>query len=373
MVFYIDDTIFAEFSSREITEDECIFFEKLAVSRRYGHCTLLGDLSSLEILARRLPETGRNCFQSIVSRYSEQGALLSITQTVFILTFKSDLQPEDLPDCVKTKYCYIIPIGVARTWFLDKPCYLLAENTVDCSFYRLVAEYYCRKHGYQKVTTSFLPEHGGGNTMDQVLENCLCEHKVITLCIVDSDQKHGASPDYPNRPKKGDTLRNVKSKSKKLKENPTLPPHHVVPLYVHEVENLIPTSVLEGLLTDLPAMKPGLAFLKQLRLIKNGEPVLYYDFKKGFPVMKDAPMKAYWEDIFINHLGGDLSDMYPAEGAAATAPFPPLSNNSLLNRAVSYISANMDKLQVDDHLVRYWEDLGTILFDWGCAELPLFA
>lgn len=161
--------------------------------------------------------------------------------------------------------------------------------------------------------------------------------------------------------------------SQKLQGNLTLPPHRVVPLYVHEVENLIPTSVLDGLLNDLPAMKPGIAFLKQLKSIKDGEPVLFYDFKKGFPVMKNAPLRAYWQEIFLEHLGGALSDMPPTEEPATSTPFPPLSNNSLLKRAVSYILANMDELQVDDYLVPYWEELGGILFAWGCAELPLFA
>lgn len=90
------------------------FFERLAISRRYGNCVLLGNLASLEILAQCLPGIGRNCFQAIISRYSEQGAILEIAQTVFVLTFNRDLQPEDLPDCMQTKQSYIIPINVAQ-------------------------------------------------------------------------------------------------------------------------------------------------------------------------------------------------------------------------------------------------------------------
>ena len=37
----------------------------------------------------------------------------------------------------------------------------------------------------------------------------------------------------------------------------------------------------------------------QLQNVKGGEPLLYYDYKEGFPSIKNAPQRAYWDIISL--------------------------------------------------------------------------
>lgn len=172
------------------------------------------------------------------------------------------------------------------------------------------------------------------------------------------------------------------------KSLPKLPPHEVYPLHVHEIENLIPFKILQQIMEEqLPDMEAGLKFLKELQEINDGEPVLYYDFKNGFPYMKEKAKQAYWKNILLK-LGKDNLKMPPetkkeAEQEAKQdnqlVTFPSLSRNKLLEKAngilkIKSISEkeNMQK-SIDGYLDTYWDEIGLLMLTWGCANLPVYA
>lgn len=162
-----------------------------------------------------------------------------------------------------------------------------------------------------------------------------------------------------------------------------LPPYHLFPLHVHEIENLIPSQLLQKLYREsLPDMRPGLERVIQLQNVKGGKPLLYYDNKKGFPYIKNAPQRAYWEEVLLE-LGGEPSSMPPQDQpergtyCPETLFFPPL-NNKLLDHILKTIkSAEGDtilkSLQIDDYLKSIWDDVGTQMLTWGYVNEPIRA
>ena len=162
--------------------------------------------------------------------------------------------------------------------------------------------------------------------------------------------------------------------SQQLCHDTTLPPHYLHPLPIHEVENLIPLHTMEHLSQEFLSMREGVELLKQLKEIKDGEPLLYYDFKNGFPYIKDGPQRAYWQEIYVDFLNGSLEDMPPlSKDIAGPTPFPAAAVKSLLERAIKVISKDIESIQLEEHLLPHWEQLGSLIFTWGCSNLPLLA
>lgn len=195
----------------------------------------------------------------------------------------------------------------------------------------------------------------------------------LTLCVVDNDRKHGPSKAFPNEPAKGGAYKKVKDVLDELANNQTLPLYDCYCLDVHEVENLIPGSLLRKLQADCPEMAAGLDMLDRLKTIRDGTPALYYDFKNGFPYITLEPKRAYWQEI-LEELGGQKSDMPPEErpkqGIKGKSPqlFFPSVCKELLERT----NEELDKIlpTLDTYLEPHWEELGATVFTWGCASIP---
>ena len=376
MVFYIDKSIHTALASRKITEPEVDFFDSLARACRRGYCALCGNHSSLSDLSEHLPGRSGEYYRVALNRYAEQGVILSAVEKVFVLTFSPDSLEDTLPTVLKSspnKIC-VISIINALKWSFDGFCYLLAENLNDCKFYHLIAKYYCASHSIQGVDIHLRFMSGGGNTINDELRNCVCNHMTPTLCIVDSDWKHGPSKAFPNKPQDGKTLQRVSETSQQLARDTTLPPHYLYPLPIHEVENLIPLHTMNHLSQEFISMREGVTLLKELKGIKAGEPLLYYDFKNGFPYIKDGPQRAYWQDIYVDFLNGTAENMPPlSKDTNGPTPFPAAGIKSLLERAITVISEDIESIQIDEHLLPYWEQLGSLVFTWGCSNLPLLA
>ena len=354
-----------------MTDDETYFFVDMASSCRNGQCYLCGDIKSLKILSEQLHPPASNIYNALLSKYAESKSIMNIISKVFVITMNINLSFEHLPDVLKStdKHDFIL-IDDAIDWKINEACCLLAENLEDCEFYNLIAQ---TQNSYG-INIKFHYENGGGSTTSDVLYKCVAKEKVPTLCIIDSDQKYGATKSF--FPPKGDTLKRVIDIGKKLKPENSSPPHCIFPLNVHEIENLIPISILQKLKDKYPNMESGLNLLIELTKIDNGTPILYYDMKTGFPFIKEDAQRAYWKEILIQ-LGGTIeSDMPPNDKTADKSLFfPPLCNSSLLKQVNIFIKENClnKKFQVDDYLTSYWTEIKEVILTWGCASNPMYA
>ncbi len=387
-MFYIDKSVKDELSIREMTESELLFFSDMASAYQHGYCYLCGDIESLDYLSEHLGKPFNSIYNLVKNRYAENGEVIRIVSKVCVLTFQEELSLNMLPEILqkKDKSIFIsIQLVITQNIKLNRPCSLIGENLTDCKFYKIVAKHYFYKHNIEKLNLNFHLENGGGDPTCEVLKKVIESDKTLTLCIVDSDRSYGLSKEYPNKPHDGNTLKHVRDVSKSL---PKLPPHEVYPLHVHEIENLIPFKILQQIMEEqLPDMEAGLKFLKELQEINDGEPVLYYDFKNGFPYMKEKAKQAYWKNILLK-LGKDNLKMPPetkkeAEQEAKQdnqlVTFPSLSRNKLLEKAngilkIKSISEkeNMQK-SIDGYLDTYWDEIGLLMLTWGCANLPVYA
>lgn len=374
MVYYIDHTIHDALSARDLTEDEEVFFANLANQYHLGHCYLCGDVQSLAALSAKLGTPSHKIYRQVAACYAESGAVMNLVRIVVVLSFSGSIAQVKLPSVLQAdgKVCFV-PVAQAEHWSQNHHCCLLGENLNDCKLYEYIAAYYCQHQRIKGLQVAFHHENGGGNTINRVLSKCVREDQVLTLCIVDSDQKYGWTKAYGS-PCKGETCRLVKEESDKLNQEVGFPPHHLHILPVREVENLIPTQILRAFpKRRYPELSTGIKQLETLATILEGKPVLYYDFKLGFPIISHEPQRVYWKQVLLA-LGRTEEEMPPCakpmEDVDPTAlrTFPPITNKDLLAEAIDQCQqTDVATLVLDAYLERQWEDLGSLLLTWGCV------
>lgn len=375
-IFYIDISVGKELSSRSLNDDEELFFHDLASAHRRGYCYLCGDMNSLECFCNQKDTFISGVFNYILNHYSESGPAMKTVQSVCVLTYQDTPDFSSLPDLLKedNKCLFIhIPDAIQYKWGLHTKCYLLTENLHDGEFYQYMAKHYCFSHGLYSQSVQFHMENGGGNTLCDVLEKCISKDKALVLCITDSDRKHGRTRKFPNDPAMGDTYLRAKKVSDKLSDS-VHPPHCLHPIHVCEVENLIPLSLLQQLEDERHlGMQAALGKLRDMLSVTDGSPLLYYDYKKGFPYMKEGPQRVYWKEILVA-LGGDEASMPPSnrpeKSDSNTVFFPPL-NSKILEFTLSKLQDG--RIQVDSYLEEIWEDIGSLVFTWGYANAEMRA
>lgn len=361
-----------------------MFFQELAAAYQRGYCYLCGDIDSLAYLGELQSGVMGNIFKTVLSQYVEGGAAMAAVQEVFVLTYQESIEdlsylPDILQNKEKCRFIHI-PTAIAENWQLNTKCCLLTENLEDGDFYLFIAKYHCKERNIPWRRICFRKENGGGDTTSRVLEKCLSQDKIPTLCLADSDRKHGRSEAYPNYPATGNTLKHIQKVSQRLLKQKDIPPHCLFEIPVHEIENLIPIQMIEELKKE--NMRAGIDRITSLRKVSNGEPLLYYDFKNGFPYIKEEPKRAYWKEILLA-LGGNEESMpcVTQEEFKRSSPkelfFPPIDKSVLRYVIDKCRTAEQDNklfaepLAIDEQIKNLWDGIGLQMLTWGYAREPL--
>jgi len=381
VVYFFDKTMCQIFSQRDMSESEICFFVDMASAHRLGQCYLCGDIESLKFFTKNLNYPTKNIYGTILAHHAESRSVMEKVNTVFILTMDIDNCFNTLPAILRKKgKSQIIYLEHAMKWKLSFECCLLAENLEDCEFLTLISR---QKYNslLKGIDIKFHCENGGGTTTADVFRKCVVQDKIPTLCVTDSDQKFEATREYPQVPPKGETFNKV-CKFMKTIENLDNPPNCFFPLEVHEVENLIPLCILIEMQGKYHNMADGVRTLLSLRNINNGNPILFYDFKKGFPFIDKEPKRVYWQEI-LNLLGVTDFIIPPSKEKLAELssnvdvppiPFPGLHCNALLRSANSWLKNNLKKdLVLDKYLQVHWDNIADTIFTWGCVSVPMYS
>ena len=117
--------------------------------------------------------------------------------------------------------------------------FTLLMNKINKSI-RKIKNIEMEEYKLKGVHVRFQYENGAGSTISDVLKTRVLEDQKISLCIVDSDFKHGKTTKYPNSPGRGETANKLLRTERELRKQEGITPFEVYCLDVHEVENLIP-------------------------------------------------------------------------------------------------------------------------------------
>lgn len=163
--------------------------------------------------------------------------------------------------------------------FLLEPI-LLTENEIDAQVYTLITKsiFSTRKSLNKSFEFSVNPYGGGGCDTIKTFERLLGEHRPI-LCFLDSDRSHPKGPI-------GDTAKHFSGHQKGQHNN-----YYLNVLDAHEIENLIPSSLIEHL---FPTHDLG-------HLFRHATPAKYKqypDHKNGLSVKCAKEQDAHHNDKF---------------------------------------------------------------------------
>lgn len=133
MVIYIHKSIGQVLSSRGLSEEETVFFSRLAYLHRDGLGYLCGDFDSLSHLSQTLPGFERGIYRALGEHYTESGMVINAVRKVLVPTFQKD--PATLPVVLQRPgKALFVPVPDALEWTLWEKCCLLGENLNDCVF-----------------------------------------------------------------------------------------------------------------------------------------------------------------------------------------------------------------------------------------------
>lgn len=364
MLYEIDESCLAALKTTNL--NIIALLEQLALDRRKCRNVVVAKREILHELANteKLSDVSRAVYKVLGNRMSERKLLLKNAK----------------------KYCRIVAMNIEESLIVegdqeiiilnteegsskDFTSYplMLAENEEDIEFYKIVGQYFMKKNGLGNLNISFEVKNGGGSTIANVLDHIISEKNRMCLCIVDSDRKY-RNATY------GDTMQRIIDVTQGVLQDY----FEVVLLEVHEIENLIPLSVLEKVVDENNLERQGLLFLKYL-IERDGtleSPIFYFDLKKGIlkssfileekadaekqkKYRKRELYRQYWRK-YIEEYGIKIDKE---------------SNNVLVNGicervlrcSMKYFHENLNLVVVEEPIQQVWNKIGEKVYCWGCV------
>ena len=237
-----------------------------------------------------------------------------------------------------------------------QPPILLCENLDDTRFYfALCKEYF----GVDMINTKNGQGGGGSSTADN-LEQIVNNKDRFCLCIVDSDVRYPGCDD-------GGTY--VAILNKHLNQHPS---YEVFKLTVHEIENLIPITIIGKHIKD----KRDRELSKRLiEVDNNGDILKYYDIKEGVKLSAIRRKVGYYQfasnlferlkkpndrQSFDEHLA--ILDRNQSD--EVFAPLCPSILETFMNIDVRY----HERFVYCDYLREEWDRIRKIIVTFFCAR-----
>jgi hypothetical protein len=353
-------------AQRNLSDNQIAGLEQIARSARTGKHLILGHMNVLESLGSfdRLGEISRAYYKASANRSVQQFSVFDHAE----IYVKVGIQENGITaNLIDGKTCIVIPLEQFNSHNFSNATTLLLERESDHQFLKCVWDKYLLDNFLQNVNVVYEVDDGpGGNTVNKysrLQEACdrLC------LCILDSDRL------YPGGPC---------SRTAQDVANSDRSDIHTIRyqiLEVHEMENLIPMSVLHVVADAMGGSPHSFAhrLLRALgRLADNGKPEVYlhWDSKKGIICngLSDEGSRAFWKghyeeikNIFPKQCNRIDCNSSSCERLLIPAwPFPAEALSA------AKFHQNHFTLPRDELLSGIWIRLGRQLFSWGMADTP---
>lgn len=301
-------------------------------------------------------------FNNLFQNFATIGIPADLKFYIEIVKEQPTCRNEDGRDICQKQYSYYLDIDVCNKTTL------IGEDLNDTKFYKHVLVWYIRQL-HANYSFAFHEIGGGGKNTYRAINNELSSRHIV-ISIIDTDKKYTNCP-----PEENGTYYNCIHLI-----GSTACEYRLLPLEVHEVENLVPLNYID--LFDVWAVgKPNDARKKRAFdfLKSNSEEILpFFDYKKGikydemfrgteeyqklakkcYVVNEDMVRK---EPSFENFIAGlnDKKEIYPNL----------IGGSGTLTRALTLIdSASCPQPVLLEFQRHNWNLIGQNLLDWGIAR-----
>ena len=354
MIFWIDKSCLAKIDRCEDTA--VLALEMLALNRIKGKNILLAEKNVLEYLHKKecFSEPTRKLFNSLFQNAAEHMMYLKLVEK-YIIIVDEIIENKDKGQNLYEEKGYKVTLQELASLDISNYTELVTENLLDANFYKLTARYYIKSEDkLAKCEVKFDCVQGGGSTIAEVAKQKVKSKNRLFICIVDSDKK------YP-KCKRGDTCKKVEGFLKKTQEEIW----QVLPLDVHEVENLLPISWLKKCSKDIKTSSNTIKFLEHLIEVDKNEhkdkAVYYFDMKDGITNYnkKNEEFKRFWKP-YLKSYGIKLDNL---EDDNIIYGF----GGKILEKVLNEYENEKIFSDLGQCIEDKWLLLGKNIFTWGCV------
>lgn len=275
MLFYLTDSLIVKGDDPRYNEI-CTAIYNIAVQSANGSHALIGDIKAITHFRNTFKSDYMvgSFFNKIYQNIAFEVVPHFLNYYVEVVTNAPSVRTEGNKTIVQVEYSRLIPLETTNKTAL------VCEFLYDANFYSFVLKWYIKQLGIN-VHFAFHKVDGGGTNTYMNIDNELKSNH-ITLSILDTDCR------YP-----GDTIKAESTYGKCSGIGYGNVFFKLVPLKVHELENLVPMNYVDIAFpnwtngdAEYARKKKAFDYLK-----KDAERILpYFDFKRGIKYNEDYRM-----------------------------------------------------------------------------------
>ncbi|MGC8118072.1 hypothetical protein ACP3VQ_23915 [Metapseudomonas otitidis] len=355
MFIYLDKSIVDKLSE-PVPANIQDSIQGLAFMLRTGVHLVSGDLVALIKISHltEISDSARSAFSRAAARQTQINTIISKLNTYCLITSEGE---HVTVSETNNQRIITIPIALVSNLVSQIATDVIYEDINDAEIYNKVTKWYCKDIvGSSNLPLKSQSIQGGGSRTYATYSEKQNDAKTFCLCITDSDKKYPT--DTP-----GETSKKVREV-----ENLSLPLSFHLDLDFHEIENLIPLSILNSV-ARTPESKRIISLLKNAEENGFGEAKLYWDYKKGLRAHYskiDGNYKNYWNSAI------GIGDIECGEACTAKHcscflldPWPLKQDlNALISEQKEISPAECCKLTA------IWEKIGGTLLSWTIGSPP---
>lgn len=371
MLFYLTEEIVAAAEQKNLHAISII--ENVAMAYRQGkHCVFATRELLLRLINISYYENSKTAqiYQYILSKYTTYGNVINQISLKVIFTVSNSLEIKKNKNGDYREI--LLPIGEINDFEIFGATNLLGENIAELEFYNYICQYFKEKNNIL-INTKYVPRHGGGSTMCEVLNSVILQKQCFCLAFVDSDKKYSGC-------KLGDTLKRVRQS--KVTNASCFNSHYLYSSMYREIENMIPLCILLDISQGNVEWRNGYTIIE--KIVTNGGCINYYDIKFGISEKKFCTSVSN-NASYLRYVQKQIQDaklktpeelevIRNKQNVGDDILLPGLGKN-VLERAVNYLNLNFSNwiknVALPNELDEEWQRIGKEILNWICASSPI--
>lgn len=364
MLFYLTDSLIVE-KEDPLYNDIYKAVHNLATQATDGNHLLTASYTTISHFRNvfRSDQIIGPFFNELYQNFATIGVPKDLNFYIEIVKENPICRIENEKEICQKQYSYYLQIDASNR------ATLIGEDLNDTTFYIHVLSWYIHQLN-ANYSYAFHPLSGGGHNTYRTIINELKDRHIV-ICVVDTDKKYATCP-----PEHDGTYENCVNLV-----NSTIGEYKLLPLDVHEIENIIPLNYIDafdnwttaGDANDI-RKKRAFDFLRN-----NAEEILpYFDYKKGIKknemFCNSNDYREFAKKCYV--VNTDKVGMEPSfdtfvDGLKDKAEIYPnlIGGSGILTRTLALIeSESCPQPILLDYQRHNWNMIGQSLLDWGIAR-----